>query len=190
MRARAGRAGLALAACLFGCGRSSTDDSRAAATADSADSADSSDSSHSVVDLVDRALPLAVAGQRGWGYERTASADLDGDGTAERVALIANAAVRKGRPLWDDAQIWQLYIEEPGGTRSYAFARWVQLGRVDAVLEAPERGEPARVLLVERTPQSYAVYEVRYRGPADLRVVELVRRTTDPSASWTGTVEP
>lgn len=146
-------------------------------------------SAQSNANLIDPAIKQAVAGQRGWGYVKQASADLDGDGVQERVFLIANAENRRGKPVWDDAQIWQVYIEEPDGKRTYVFSRWVQLGRVEAIMTDAERNERPSVVLVERTPHTFTVYEVRYRRPSDVEVVELVKRPTNARAGFTGSLE-
>src|SRR5690606_15712646 len=63
------------------------------------------------VALVDTSIQPGVAGQDGWMYSRSAEADLDGDGAPERVVLMARAEVMDGRPLWDDGQPWQVYVE-------------------------------------------------------------------------------
>lgn len=126
--------------------------------------------------LVDPQHPPAVAGQDGYAYQQVATADFDGDGVEERAFLIANAAVENGQPLWDDGHVWQLYIEEPTGERTYLFARFVQLGIVEAKLTQSEAGEPPQILLVERWPSSFHVYELRYRGPATVEARVLVER--------------
>jgi hypothetical protein len=116
-------------------------------------------------DLVDTTLGKAVAGQGGWNYQQTASADLDGDGQIEKVVLTARVELLHGRPAWDDGQPWQAYIEEPDGTRTYVFARFVQLGTLALRLSAPESNEHPHVVLLEQLPDRLSVYEVEYLGP-------------------------
>jgi hypothetical protein len=133
--------------------------------------------------LVDPTHPKAVAGQRGWGYHRSASVDLDGDGTREKIYLVANVSLKKGRPLWDDGQIWQVYVEGPSGVRTYLYSRFVQLGRLEVMVTPAEQGSGRNLLIIERTPYSMGLYEIRYLGRGEVRSVELVRRTVDPSVN-------
>ncbi|HET9530538.1 MAG TPA: hypothetical protein VFQ92_09315 [Blastocatellia bacterium] len=94
--------------------------------------------------------------------------------------MIANAEARKGKHVWDDAQIWQVYIEEPDGRRTYVFSRWVQLGRVEAIVTDAERN---------LMPNTFAVYEVRYRRPSHVQVVELLKRHTNPRAGFADSLQ-
>jgi hypothetical protein len=130
--------------------------------------------------LVDPQHPLAVAGQGGYAYQQAATADFDGDGAQERAVLIANAAVENGKPLWDDGHVWQLYVEEPTGERTYLFVRFVQLGIVEAKLTQSEAGKPPQILLIERWPSSLHVYELSYRGPNLIDIRVLVERELAP----------
>lgn len=141
-----------------------------------------------VVNLLNPRIPRALAGQPGWAYQRVATADLDGDGVMERVVLIADAIVEQGRPLWDDGQRWQVYIEEPDGTRTYVYAQLLQLGTLTVRLARATTSQALTLLLMEQLPQQLGVYEVSYRGPGQARVVELVKREFD-TTSWEGTSE-
>lgn len=132
------------------------------------------------VDLVDTTLARAVGGQGGWNYQQTASADLDGDGRIEKVVLIARVELVRGRPAWDDGQPWQAYIEAPDGTRTYVFARFVQLGTLSLRLSATEGNEHPVVMLLEQLPDRLSVYEVAYSGPGHARVTSPYQRDLDP----------
>lgn len=139
----------------------------------------------SLTDLIDPTLPLATAGDPEWQYQREATADFDQDGVVERAVIIARVQVRDGRPVWDDGQPWQVYIEEPDATRTYVYARYIQLGMLEALLTQPQQ-TPGTVL-IERAPQQLSVYEVRYEGPNDAHVVELLRRELDSANGFSGT---
>jgi hypothetical protein len=126
--------------------------------------------------LVDPALPPAVAGQDGYEYIQVATADFDSDGTPEQAFLIANAPVQNGDPLWDDGHVWQLYVEEPTGQRTYLFVRFLQLARVEARLTQSAAGEAPRILLNEQWPMAFYLYELGYRGPDSVEERVLVER--------------
>lgn len=148
------------------------------------------------VDLVSPRHEDAVMGQAGWAHAQAAAADLDGDGTPERVVIVANADSYRGRVLWDDGQIWQVYVEEPDGTRTYVYKQFLQLGSVLARLSRPETAapgqpaEPPRILLLEQLPQRFSAYEVTYSGPGQVRAAQLVRRDYDLRSLFQGTPDP
>ncbi len=137
------------------------------------------------VDLVDPQYPRAIAGENGYEYQKVASADFDGDGDQERAFLIANAEVVDGEPLWDDGHVWQVYIEEPTGERTYVFVQFEQLGTVEAITTHAEADHGPTIVLLERTPFTLGVYEVQYRGPEKVKVMKLAQRPLDPSSGFT-----
>jgi hypothetical protein len=137
--------------------------------------------------LVDTTVPPAVAGVEGWDYHLRASVDLDGDGQTERASLIA--LVGRGPDpddgfLWDDGQPWQLYIEEPDGTRTYAYRRFVQLGSVEAHVSTAQSGGGRVLLVVEQLPQAMRIYEVTYAGPGRVTAVERLTRELHPESGF------
>jgi hypothetical protein len=151
------------------------------------------------VDLVSPRLDDVAIGEPGWAHGQTATADLDGDGVPERAIIIANAEDYHGRVLWNDSQIWEVYVEEPDGTRTYVYKRLLQLGSLTARLARPEhagpirpgeRPEPPTILLLEHTPQSFSAYEVRYAGPAQATAVKLTSREFDLRSLFEGTPDP
>lgn len=126
------------------------------------------------VNLIDPTYPLAIAGQNGWDYQRTAEVDLDADGVAERVVVMAKAPANSDDVGWDDGEPWQVYIEESSGERTYIFARWVQLGRLEGVITSNEQGQPDELLIVEKGGGRFVVYQVAYRGPAAFQTTEAL----------------
>lgn len=138
--------------------------------------------------LVDPTLPTAIAGHPEWEYQRETTADFDGDGIEERAMLIARVQVLDdGRPVWDDSQPWQLYIEEPDNSRTYVYARNVHLGRVEAILTQAKPGQLPSIVLIEQTPQQLSINEITYRGGQQVEVDELVRRSLNPADGFAGT---
>jgi hypothetical protein len=145
----------------------------------------------SLVDLLEPRVPRAVAGERGWRYQQRASADLDGDGAAETAVLIADVEIdARGRPLWEHGHRWQVYVEEPDGARTYAYARFLPNGTLDAYLARPDSGQRPTILLVERTPESLAVYEVRYEGAGRAAAVRRLERDLERAGGFAGSPRP
>jgi hypothetical protein len=130
--------------------------------------------------LIDPAIPPAVAGAGGWNYQQTADADLDGDGMAERIVLTARVELYRGRPAWDDGQPWQVYIESRDSVRSYVYAQRLQLGTLTMRVAGPDSGQPASVVLLEQLPDQLGVYEITYRGPGAVSAAVRFRRALDP----------
>jgi len=132
------------------------------------------------VQLVDSAIPPAVAGEAGWNYQQSAEADLTGDGQIERVVLTARVEMYRGQPAWDDGQPWQVYIEAPDGTRTYAYAQRLQLGTLTMRVGLSGAGQPATVVLLEHLPDRLSVYEVSYSAPGRVTVAVRFQRDLDP----------
>jgi hypothetical protein len=132
------------------------------------------------VDLVDADIPPAVAGEAGWGYHQSAQADLTGDGRLQRVVLTARVELYRGRPAWDDGQPWQVYVEEQDGTRTYVYARRLQLGTLTMRLGRGGEGEPSSIVLLEHLPDRLSLYEASYEGPGRVSAAVRFQRDLDP----------
>ncbi|MCG0239418.1 MAG: hypothetical protein L6E13_09500 [Firmicutes bacterium] len=136
------------------------------------------------VNRINPHYPQGVAGQREWGYHQETRADLDGDGAEEKLVVIA----RVGRPSggqdysWDDGQPWNVYVEEPDGTRTYVFADWVQLGQLNVGVT-----DDGDVVILELAGAGWTLYHVDYQGPGKFKMVQLaqvpVLRQTEPVQS-------
>ena len=99
-------------------------------------------------------------------YRREASADLDGDGTAERVVIAADVTLsEKKLPLWEDGHRWAVYAESADGTRTLLYAAFVPNGFAEAAILAAGSDGKRRVLVQERTPSQVRALEVEYEGP-------------------------
>ena len=145
-------------------------------------------SSNALVDLVDPKVPRAVAGDTGWGYVQRASADFDGDGQNETAVLIANVELdRRGVPLWEDGHRWQLYFEEADSSRTYAYARFLPNGKLEASVTVPDEEKMPTVVLRELTPHLLGVYEVRYSGPQRSQSVRHLHRELEPGKGFSVT---
>ena len=95
--------------------------------------------------------------------------------------LTARVEMIRGRPAWDDGQPWQAYVEEADGSRTYVFARFVQLGTLTLRLSAREGPDRPVVVLLEQLPDRLSVYEVEYSGPRKVRVTAPYERDLDVS---------
>jgi hypothetical protein len=138
--------------------------------------------------LVAERSDLPAIGERGWNFEQTWSADLDGDGDRERVILLAQVERRGDALLWEDGHRWVAYVEEPDSERTYFVSRMVPMGRVEMFVTAPEEGD-RRILILERGGSSVNLWEVRYRGEGDVEVKSLAERAIDASSFVGGTRE-
>ena len=132
--------------------------------------------SPTMVTLVEPQRPLAVAGQDGYDFQQVATADFDGDGDAEQAVLIADAEVVNGEPLWDDGHTWQVYVEEATGERTHVYARFLQLGTLEAKTTDVAAGQAPHILLIEQLPDSLGIYELHYHGPNNVQLAEFVKR--------------
>jgi hypothetical protein len=169
---RAGVTALALCACTGEAPPPAADERASARPASAAEN------------LVDPAIPPAIAGEGGWNYQRRSSVDLTGDGSPEEVVLTARVEMYRGRPAWDDGQPWQVYVETPDGTRTYVYAQRLQLGSLDLLVGRSEAGEPASVLLLEQLPDRVSVYEVSFQGSGRATTTVGFRRALDPRGEF------
>jgi hypothetical protein len=129
--------------------------------------------------LIDSTIPPASAGQDGWNYVESATADVMGDSVPERIVLTARVEMYRGRPAWDDGQQWQVYVESLDGRRTYLYAQRLQLGTLTMRVTRADNGRKASVLLTENLPDRLRVLEARSTG-LGLSVIPLVERELDP----------
>jgi hypothetical protein len=134
------------------------------------------------------ATPLPIDARGGsvevaekFAYQREASADLDGDGSNERVVLAADVTLRAGEPLWEDGHRWAVWVVPPNGARTLLYAAFVPNGSVDAAVVTSEEGRRRRVLVQETTPQSARVFVLEYQGAGKATAVS---RQAHDVATW------
>lgn len=119
------------------------------------------------VNTIDPNYPLVTVGYPSWDYSKEASFDFDGDGTDERLVVIARAErIGTGRDdyAWDDGQPWQVYVAEPEGKITHIYSRWVQIGGLSVYVD------DGRIYIVENAGAGFTVYKVTYSGPGKYRV--------------------
>jgi hypothetical protein len=99
-------------------------------------------------------------------YRRDASADLDGDGTPERIVIAADVTLSAtGAPIWEDGHRWAVYAESADGRRTLLYAAFVPNGFAEAAVLAAGSDGRRNVLVQERTPGQVRALEVEYTGP-------------------------
>jgi hypothetical protein len=139
------------------------------------------------VGLIDSTIPPAIAGEDGWNYSMVANVDLYGDSLPERVVLTARVELMLGRPVWDDGQPWQVYVESHDTVRTRLYAQRLQLGTLDMRLTVPgDTVSRPTILLIEHLPDRLRILEARFTGSAPNVTVRLERRL-DPTG---GTASP
>lgn len=134
------------------------------------------------VDLISPHYLPAVGGTPGWEYHQTLSADLDSDGVAERVSVTTNAVWMPEQKEfgWDDGHPWHVYVEEPDGSRTYLFSNWVQMGRLEVILDREGPG----LFIVSSRGGGLVVYRGTYGGPGQMKTVEAFSIPLSESATW------
>ena len=136
-------------------------------------------------------MPPATADDPGWQYQQRATGDFDGDGTAETAFLISDVPLDDaGRPLWEDGHRWQVYVEEPGGARTYLYARFLPHGHLTADLTTEDSVTTPTILLMERTRDTVGIYQFRYERDGTAVLMQRVTRTLDPAATFSGAPRP
>jgi hypothetical protein len=124
------------------------------------------------VDLTDPKYPAAVAGDDRYEYHKSGERDLDGDGVAETVHVIAQAVKDESGYQWDDGEPWHVYVEEPSGERTYLYSGWVQLGTLEVGFIWND-DNVTDLLLTYQGGSAFNVYCAEYRGPLDVLTTDV-----------------
>ena len=100
-----------------------------------------------------------------WQHRRDIDADIDGDGSAERLVLAADVTTDdRGRAMWEDGHRWALFVED-GEARTLLYGAFVPNGHVEAAVLTAHAGSNRRDVLVrERTAQQSRSFIVAYDG--------------------------
>jgi hypothetical protein len=140
--------------------------------------------------LTDTSIVRAEAGAPGWMYQQKAEVDFDADGQLETAVLISDVTLdANGKPLWEDGHRWQVYVDEPTGERTYVFRQFLPNGSLTADVVRRESG--TRTLMLEaRTPQSIALYEVKYSGPQRIVLMNVIERPVEGAGTFVGAPRP
>lgn len=145
----------------------------------------------SIPDLIQARVTQAAAGDTGWAYQQTVSADIDGDGTNESVVLISDVQLdARGQPMWEDGHRWQVYVQEADGAVTRLYARFLPNGKLTADLAIPPSGTGLWPVLLEQTPFHIGVYEFRYGGPNRVEVHKRLDRELDRTRVFQGSPRP
>ena len=121
---------------------------------------------------VDSARVSSAEEAAGWGYRREGTADLDGDGAAERVVIASDVSVvASGDPIWEDGHRWAVLVQPSSGTPTLLYAAFVPRGFAEAAITRADDQGRRRVMVQERTPEQVRALEVAYEGPGRARLV-------------------
>jgi len=115
-------------------------------------------------------IDLSPAEALGWRYRQETAADLNGDGSKERVVLASDVSVSAtGVALWEDGHRWALVIQDRGAAM-LGYAAFVPRGFVEAAILQPSAEGERQVLVQERSPDQLRALTVSYL-PAGVRSV-------------------
>ncbi len=117
-----------------------------------------------------------------WPYQKSVRADLDGDGDQETVILASDVTVQEstGRPIWEDGHRWAVLVEDDG-EHTLLYGAFVPNGFVEAALGERESDGIAAVIVAERSPRHFRVYDIVYEAPGEAR---LRSAANYPLAQW------
>jgi hypothetical protein len=106
-----------------------------------------------------------------WTHRRFVDADLDGDGSTERVILAADVQTgSRGIPLWEDGHRWAVIVED-GDARTLLYGAFVPNGEAETAVLSPDSTNRRHVLVRERTPQQSRTFVIAYEKPGTARAV-------------------
>ena len=106
-----------------------------------------------------------------WRHQRSIAADLNGDGTPERLVLVADVQLSdSGQPLWEDGHRWAVFVADtPQVTLLYA--AFVPNGSVEAAVLTGDGEGRRHVLVHERTPGQTRSMVIAYERPGTARSI-------------------
>jgi hypothetical protein len=95
----------------------------------------------------------------------------------EVAVLISDVSLdTKGQPMWEHGHRWQVYVEEPDGTRTYLYARFLPNGKLTAELTQPQSTNAPTITLIEQSPTNLALYEIAHNGVGSAEVATRFER--------------
>jgi hypothetical protein len=117
---------------------------------------------------------------RQWKYRRSIEADLNKDGKAETIWLLADLEQQPqadGKPSqWQfkDSAPWAVVIESPTKKQTLVYLEWSQFGRVDAMVVNEK--DNANLVIINRQSEAISLYEIKYQRPNQYRVCQILQR--------------
>ena len=121
---------------------------------------------------------VSLADAVGWPLQRSIRADLDGDGTDERLVVASDVAVDSaGVPMWEDGHHWAAYVvdapeagaPEADSSRTLLYGAFLPMGRAEVAVTEPSVGGPPRVFVLSRSVGHVTAENVAYDGPGEAR---------------------
>ena len=119
---------------------------------------------------VDTARVNAAEAAR-WRHTRSVSADLNADGSPDRLVLASDVELSSdGTPLWEDGHRWAVYVDD-GAEPTLLYGAFVPNGHVEAaVMNADSMGH-RHVYVQERTPGRARSMVVAYESAGRARAI-------------------
>lgn len=138
--------------------------------------------SPTLVTAIDSGSTVSADTAAGWGYRRTAVADLDGDAVPERLVVASDVFVTDdGEPLWDDIHRWAVYVEEDDAARTLVYSAFAPPGGVSVAVAAPAESGRRRIVVVEQSPRRGRLLLAAYTGVGS---VDLVAAAGEDLEVW------
>ena len=120
---------------------------------------------------VDTSSIQSVDEAAAWAYRHEVSADLTGDGQAERVVIASDVVLNAGgMPLWEDGHRWVVYVESPAGEATLLYSAFVPNGFAEAAVVGGDSDDRRRVLVQERSPGQIRSFDMEYNAPGEVRM--------------------
>ena len=120
---------------------------------------------------IDQARVGSVDEAAGWPYVKSASVDLDGDGTTETVTLASDVSLQQttGQPIWEDGHRWAVFVDDRGA-KTLLYGGFVPHGFVECAIGIEESDGSRVVIVQERSPRHLRVMDIAYRRRGEARL--------------------
>jgi hypothetical protein len=116
---------------------------------------------------------ITLAESQRWAHRRAIDADLDANGSPERIVLTADVHMSAtGVPLWEDGHRWAVIVED-GEARTLVYGAFLPNGHAEAAVLMPHSTRRRDVLVRERTPQQSRTLVIAYEKPGAARTVSV-----------------
>jgi hypothetical protein len=114
---------------------------------------------------------ITLADAQRWAHRRAIDADLDADGSPERIVLTADVQLSATAVLlWEDGHRWAVIVED-GDARTLVYGAFLPNGHAEAAVLVPHSTNRRDILVRERTPDQSRTLVIAYDKPGTARTV-------------------